>query len=137
MGTWELITSTYETAGGRAVTAQGESQDFGSKVVEYTKQGRFDDAIQVCLQALQNGPSDEGVYQQMAVVYLIRAGKEPDKRDSGLKRLFPILRKRYHSTPRIGMSQVLFVSGSAFFRVGWRLLHRQEMHVLRKGEKAS
>lgn|ERR1700730_1017772 len=60
---------------------QTESHDLGSKIIDYTKQGRFDDAVQVGLQSLQNQPSDEAIYQQIADVYLIRAQKEPDQRE--------------------------------------------------------
>jgi hypothetical protein len=55
---------------------QVESHDFGSKMADYTKQGRYEDAVQVGLQSLQNGPSDEIIYQQIANVYLIRAQKD-------------------------------------------------------------
>ena len=59
---------------------QAESHDFGSQMVNYTKQGRYEDAIQVGIHALQNQPSDESVYQQIAVVYFIRAQKDSDRR---------------------------------------------------------
>ena len=55
--------------------------DFGSQMVAYTKQGRYDDAIQVGIKALENQPTDEGVYQQIAMVYLIRAGKDEALRE--------------------------------------------------------
>jgi tetratricopeptide (TPR) repeat protein len=58
-----------------------ESQDFGSQMVSYIKQGRYEEAIQVGLHAVQNQPSDEIVYEQIANVYLIRAQKDPDHRE--------------------------------------------------------
>lgn len=62
-------------------SAQIESHDFASKMAKKTKQGRFDEAIQIGLRALQNQSSDELVYQQIADVYLVRAGKEPDHKE--------------------------------------------------------
>jgi len=55
--------------------------DFGSQMVTYTKQGRYEDAIQVGLHALQNQPSDEIIYEGIATIYLVRAQKEPDQRE--------------------------------------------------------
>ena len=62
------------------VKAHGKSHDFGTQMVNYTQQGRYDDAIQVGLHALQNGPGDESVYLGIAVVYFIRAQKDADRR---------------------------------------------------------
>lgn len=61
--------------------AQTRPDDFGSQVAAYTKQGRYDDAIQVGTKALENKPTDEIIYQQIAVVYLVRAGKEESLRE--------------------------------------------------------
>ena len=58
-----------------------EAHDFGSQMDNYIKQGRYDDAVQAGLQALQNQPTDEIVYQQIAFVYLVRAQKDPDQRN--------------------------------------------------------
>ena len=58
-----------------------ESHDFGSQMVNYTKQGRYEDAVQVGLHALQGQTSDEIVYQQISNVYLIRARKDSDQRE--------------------------------------------------------
>src|SRR6266481_941489 len=61
---------------------QIESRDFGSRMIEFIKQGRYDDAVEIGLQALQKGPNDEIVYQQIANVYLIRAQKDdPSQRE--------------------------------------------------------
>jgi len=57
-----------------------EPHDFGSQIINYIKQGRYEDAVQVGLHALQNQPSDESVYQQIAVVYFIRAQKDSERR---------------------------------------------------------
>jgi hypothetical protein len=66
---------------GRGIAAQVEPHDFGSEMVKKVKQGRFDEAVQVGLQAIENKPGDEYVYQQIADVYLIRAGKDPDQKE--------------------------------------------------------
>jgi hypothetical protein len=67
-------------------SAQVEDHDFGSKMVKYVKEGRFDEAVQVGLQSLQNQPDDEIVYQQIADVYLIRAGKDAGQRQQWLSK---------------------------------------------------
>jgi tetratricopeptide (TPR) repeat protein len=61
--------------------AQTRPDDFGSQMVAYSKQGRYDDAIQVGIKALENKPTDEVVYQQIAMVYLIRAGRDEALRE--------------------------------------------------------
>lgn len=62
-------------------SGQTKPDDFGSQMVAYTKQGRYDDAIQIGIKALENKPTDEVVYQQIAVVYLIRARKDEALRE--------------------------------------------------------
>ena len=61
--------------------AQTKPDDFGSRMVVYTEQGRYDDAVQVGIKALENKPTDEVVYQQIAIVYLVRAGKDEALRE--------------------------------------------------------
>lgn len=58
-----------------------ESHDVGSQMLSYTKRGRYDDAIQIGLRSLQNQRSDEPIYQQIAIVYLIRAEKDSKQRE--------------------------------------------------------
>src|SRR6266436_6554093 len=48
---------------------QVESHDFGSRMVDYIKKGRYDDAVRVGLQSLQNGPSDESIHQHIPHPY--------------------------------------------------------------------
>jgi len=68
-------------AGGQAATTKVQSHDVVSEMVGYVEQGRYDDAVQIGLRSLQGGPSDETIYQQIADIYLIRAHKDPDKRE--------------------------------------------------------
>jgi hypothetical protein len=56
-----------------------ETRDVGSQMTSYTKQGRYEDAIQVGLRALKNEPSDELIYEGIATICLVRAEKEPDQ----------------------------------------------------------
>jgi hypothetical protein len=58
-----------------------ESHDGGSQMADYLKRGRYDDAVQVGLRLLKNQPSDEIIYHAIAVVYLTRAGQDPDQRE--------------------------------------------------------
>jgi hypothetical protein len=63
------------------VRARGDdSHDFGSQMINYTKRGRYDAAVQVGLHELRNDSRDEFVYQQIAMVYLQRAYKDSDHR---------------------------------------------------------
>ena len=67
-------------------SVQIESHDYGSQMTNYVRQGRFEDAVQVGLQALQNNASDEAVYQEIAMVYLIRAQKDREHRDEWISK---------------------------------------------------
>ena len=59
-----------------------EAHDTGSKMVAYIKQERYDEAIQVGMDWLQDHPGDDFVHQEIANVYLIRAQKEnPSQRE--------------------------------------------------------
>jgi hypothetical protein len=69
---------------GNLTSAQDGNRDSASEMVRLVKQGRFDDAIQKGLHSLQNRPSDELVYQQIADVYLVRASKDTDQRQQWL-----------------------------------------------------
>jgi hypothetical protein len=72
--------SYFGTGTSPSAITQLESHDFGSQMVKYTKQERYEEAIQVGLHALQNQPRDESVYQQIAAVYFIRAQKDSERR---------------------------------------------------------
>jgi len=64
--------------------AQGRNTsrtDYGSQMIQDTKEGRYDEAVQAGLKALRNAPSDAGVYQQIVVVFLIRAQKDSTQRE--------------------------------------------------------
>src|SRR3974377_2276338 len=52
-----------------------------SQMTSYTKEGRYDDAVQLGLELLKNDPTDEIVYQQRADGDLIRAQKDYDQRE--------------------------------------------------------
>jgi len=51
-----------------------------TQMVEYTRQGNYDKAVRTGLDALKEGP-DGVIQQQIAMVYLQRAEKEPGLRD--------------------------------------------------------
>jgi tetratricopeptide (TPR) repeat protein len=67
-------------------SARVQNPDFGSEMVKYTKQGRYDEAIQVGLHSIRNQPSDEIIYQEIADVYLIRASKDAEQREQWLSK---------------------------------------------------
>lgn len=56
------------------------SPDAVTQMVAYAKQGRYEEAVQLGLRSLHNQPNDAFIYQQIADVYLIRAQKDPDRR---------------------------------------------------------
>src|SRR5260370_41220399 len=60
---------------------QVESHDIGSQIANYLEQERYDDAVDVGLKSVENQPHDEIIYQQIALVYLVRAQKDPDRRE--------------------------------------------------------
>ena len=66
---------------GQHTRGQSKPHDFGSEMVSLTEQGHFEEAVQVGLRALENQQSDEFVYEQIADVYLIRAKKDPDRKE--------------------------------------------------------
>ena len=64
-----------------------------SQMTSYTKQGRYDDAVQLGLGLLKNDPTDEIVYQQIADVYLMRAQKDHDQREEWVARAVSYVEK--------------------------------------------
>jgi tetratricopeptide (TPR) repeat protein len=56
-------------------------ESYATQIRSYSRQGRYDDAIQVGLRAIHNEPADAAVYQQLAMVYITRAQKDATERD--------------------------------------------------------
>jgi tetratricopeptide (TPR) repeat protein len=69
------------TSSSNQSASPGEQTREISQMTSYTKQGRYDDAVQLGLELLKNDPTDEIVYQQIADVYLVRAQKDHDQRE--------------------------------------------------------
>jgi tetratricopeptide (TPR) repeat protein len=85
-----------------SVAAQGKhakSADYGSQMVEYTREGRYDEAIQTGLKSLHNDPSDGAVYQQIVVVYLIRAQKDSAQQKQWIQRAISYIDKALQADP--------------------------------------
>jgi tetratricopeptide (TPR) repeat protein len=68
-------------------------------MVQYVKEGRYDDAIQTGLDALQEGPLDAAIYQQIAIVYLIRAQKDSTQRELWLSHAISYAEKALSADP--------------------------------------
>lgn len=68
-------------AGHQSPTENKEARDIVSQMVDLTEKGSYDRAVEVGLKSLQGGSTDEAVYQQIADVFLIRAHKDPEKRE--------------------------------------------------------
>jgi hypothetical protein len=76
---WHQWAATH--ADDQAAANSGDSRDAGSRMTKYVKEGRYDDAIHIGLGSLRNQPSDEFFYNQIAVVYFVRAEKDRDRRE--------------------------------------------------------
>jgi len=70
--------------GNRLQLVQGSeesSADYGARMMKFTKEGRYDAAVQVGLEALRNDSTDSGIYEQIAIVFLIRGRKDSARRE--------------------------------------------------------
>jgi hypothetical protein len=74
---WGLRANSKQSAS----TTTEQTHNEISQMASYTKQGRYDDAVQLGLDLLKNNPTDEIVYQQIADVYFVRAKKDQDQRE--------------------------------------------------------
>jgi tetratricopeptide (TPR) repeat protein len=82
-----------------AAAQERHTADYGSEMIQYTKEGRYDDAIQTGLNALRNQPKDAAVYQQIVVVYLIRADKDPTERQRWILQALSYIEKALSADP--------------------------------------
>lgn len=71
----------------------GKTNHDMSQITTYTKEGRYDDAVQLGLQLLKNDPTDEIVYQQIADVYLVRAKNDPVQRQDWVAKAISYVEK--------------------------------------------
>jgi hypothetical protein len=81
------------SANSRSSTQNVGSEDVGSQMADYLKQGRYDDAVQVGLKSLENQPSDEIIYHQIAVVYLTHAEKDAERREQWVEKAVSYVEK--------------------------------------------
>jgi tetratricopeptide (TPR) repeat protein len=63
-----------------------KSNDVGTQMTIYLKEGRYDDAVRVGLQGIKNQPDDEIIYNGIAAVYLARAQKDATHRQQWVKK---------------------------------------------------
>jgi len=61
------------------------SSDVITKMAQDTKQGRYEEAIQAGVNALENKPSDDGILRQIAIIYLVRAEKDAEHSEQWVK----------------------------------------------------
>jgi len=65
---------------------QGESRsDIITKMAEESKNGHYETSIQTGVSALENKPSDDVILRQIAIIYLMRAVKEPEHTEQRVK----------------------------------------------------
>jgi len=62
-------------------TPPAQSNDHVSRMARYLQNGRFDDALEEGRLALNGDPENPFILNQIAIVYLTRAGKEPAYRE--------------------------------------------------------
>jgi len=86
----------------------------------YTRQGDYDDAVETGLKALKHQPSDATIYQQVAMVYLIRAYKEPELRESLTREAVEYTDKSLGAGPQKKQMQILnlWQAGKSFETAG-------------------
>lgn len=64
---------------GTAANSSGRTQDIGAEMIRAVQQGRYEEAIQIGLEALRKRPNDPFMYSQIAQIYVMRAGHEPEQ----------------------------------------------------------
>ncbi|SRR5579883_1129405 len=75
-----------------ASTSEQSHNDI-SEMASLIKEGRYDDAVQLGLAVLKNDPTDEIVYQEIAMVYLVRAQKDHDQREEWVSKAVSYVEK--------------------------------------------
>jgi tetratricopeptide (TPR) repeat protein len=60
----------------KATVESPSSKARSNQILSYLRQGHYDDAIDTDLKALHNSPTDAAIYQELALICLIRAEKE-------------------------------------------------------------
>ncbi|HYL85808.1 MAG TPA: hypothetical protein VE263_16385 [Candidatus Angelobacter sp.] len=61
------------------------STDVITKMTQESKQGHYEQAIQIGLNALENKPSDDAILRQVAIINLMRAEKDRERADQWVK----------------------------------------------------
>lgn len=57
------------------------SDDVVTRMAQETKQGHYEESIQMGMSALENKPTDDVILRQIAIVYLLRADKDREHAD--------------------------------------------------------
>jgi len=108
------------TSSKQAASASEQTHNEISQMASYTKQGRYDDAVQLGLDLLKNDPTDEIVYQQIADVYLVRAQKDHDQREEWVTKAVSYVEKSlsFNSKDKDTAGVHLFQDARAFESAG-------------------
>jgi len=108
------------TGSKQAASASEQTHNEISQMASYTKQGRYDDAVQLGLDLLKNDPTDEIVYQQIADVYLVRAQKDHDQREEWVTKAVSYVEKSlsFNSKDKDTAGVHLFQDARAFESAG-------------------
>jgi hypothetical protein len=88
-----LGAGAYIAADQNQSSTDTSATDAISRMTDLTRAGRYEDAVKVGLESLKQASSDELVYEQIADVYLIRAEKEPTRREEWVIKAVSYLQK--------------------------------------------
>ncbi len=108
------------TSRNQSASSSEQSHNEISQMASYTKQGRYDDAVQLGLDLLKNDPTDEVVYQQIADVYFVRAQKDRDQREEWVTKAISYIEKSltFNSKDKDTAGVLLFQDARAFESAG-------------------
>jgi tetratricopeptide (TPR) repeat protein len=108
------------TSSNQSASSSEQSHNEISQMASYTKQGRYDDAVQLGLDLLKNDPTDEIVYQQIADVYFVRAQKDRDQREEWVTKAISYIEKSltFNSKDKDTAGVHLFQDARAFESAG-------------------
>jgi tetratricopeptide (TPR) repeat protein len=92
-------------------------------MANYGKQGKYDDAIRVAHEWLKSHPEDASwdggtFYDQMGLIYLVRASKDPARKDEWIKQAIASFDKNLSINQPKDIGVELFVVGRGFEEAG-------------------
>jgi hypothetical protein len=90
---------------GDAQTQAGQAADVITKMIEGSKQGFYEESIQAGMSALKNKVSDDVILRQIAIIYLMRADKDPERSERWVRQAVIFADKSLAVNPAIDMGR--------------------------------